>query len=506
MPASDDAGRRAAPSGADRPGRRELWCLAGLCALAAARVFFGAAALPFFADNDEHAHFDLVHKFARGLWPDQRVTVLDEGTVKAMIYHASPEFLNKPKDSGDGPAFPPPVRDRVEQPGTKSTIHTSYVRFAGMPNHEAYEPPVYYALAAAWSRCGRASGLSEPSEVYWVRFLNVPLFAALVACAYAFCRPYFGRDVALGTAALTAFFPNTVFFTVSNDVPGPLAVLLALLLLVRWVERPGPGLAVAAGAMAAAALLVKLSNAAALAAVAVAVLVRARRAGGPGKALAEAWPLVLSAALPLLVWGLRNKLVLGGWTGTGGRLLVRGLTPKPWGELFDHPLFTPGGLVAFLGALCASFFRGDLQWWGEAVSFLPSKVFFQVSTALLPPLGLVAAFRRGRNEPGVRLAGGMAALVMVASVGELAVMSLLFRFKPNTFPSQDFPFYWFGRLASGALVPLLALYALGLWALTGRRTGLFAAGVAAAVVMMALGQWAYLKPTVASQYNWFHLP
>jgi len=33
--------------------------------------------LPFFADTDEQAHFDLVHKFARGNWPEHLRTPRD---------------------------------------------------------------------------------------------------------------------------------------------------------------------------------------------------------------------------------------------------------------------------------------------------------------------------------------------------------------------------------------------------------------------------------------------
>jgi 4-amino-4-deoxy-L-arabinose transferase-like glycosyltransferase len=482
--------------------------VAALCLLGAARISFATAALPLFTDTDEPAHFDLVRKLARGYWPNQPVEHLDPDTARAMTLHGTFEYTFEPHDTGAYPVFEKPVRDWRKDRILTQWVRTQYGTITKSPNQEAYEPPVYYALAAAWYRLGRALGLSEPRAIYWVRFLNVPLYGALVAAAYAFGRPYFGRDTALAAAALTAFFPNTVYFQMSNDVLSPLAGVLALLLLLRWYrsDRPGPLLSAAAGAMAATALLVKLSNAAILVALAAVVLLRLRHERRPGKVLAESWLLLASAALPLALWVLRNRLVLGTWSGAGGRLAARNLHTKPFSELLNHPMFTEAGPPEFLCRLCDSFFRGDANWHGAVTYFEPSRVFFLVTAALLPVVGLVAALRRARQDPDGRLAAGMAALVVVASVGELAFLSLLVIFPDLKFPpSRQFPFYTFGRLTGGALVPFLTLYASGVKALLGRWPRLFAGAVAAAVVMMILGQWAFLGPALASPFNWYHI-
>jgi hypothetical protein len=514
---------RVGPEPGGRPSRRELWWISALCLLAAGRIFFGAAALPFFADTDEDAHFDLIHKFARGHWPDKLKVLLDADTIKVMILDGTTEFRFRAEDwggSGKLPPrigdqlsrpdakFPPPVRERLSRPDTRDYINSANLNLKRHLNHEAQSPPAYYALAAVWYNLGHALGLSEASCVYWVRFLNVPLYAALVAFAFVFCRPYLGCDTALGVAALTAFFPNPVFFSISNDVLSPLVVLLTLLLLLRWYgrERPGKWLAAAAGAMAATAVLVKLTNGSALVAVGAVVLLRLRRDGRPGKLLSEAWPLLLSAALPLFLWGLRNRLVLGDWSGAGGRMVMRGLKMKPAAELLHHPIFTAGGLRDFLKALCVSFFGGDMNWHAQGLHFMPSEEFFKVTAGLLPVVGLVAAVYYGRREPRARLVALMSAIVVVASVAELSALSLRFDFDKTNYPSRDFPFYAYGRLAAGGLVPFLTLYALGTRMLVGRRPLLFAAAVTVEVAMMILGQWAFLKLTIDSQYNWFHLP
>src|ERR1700687_3489444 len=58
-------------------------------------------------------------------------------------------------------------------------------------NHEETEPPLYYALAGAWWNIGRAFGLHGGFLLYWVRFLNVPMAAALVWLASIAARIVF---------------------------------------------------------------------------------------------------------------------------------------------------------------------------------------------------------------------------------------------------------------------------------------------------------------------------
>jgi hypothetical protein len=527
VPTSDKTGRPSArakqhasgPPSADSPATRpeasvstftpryELWALVAICLLAAARVFFGAAALPFFADTDEQAHFDLVHKLARGYWPAGEVERRDTETAEVAIFNHSPEFSIAPDDYPRG-QFPPPVR--TWPAGQEKTAYVAYLRnlLHEQPNHEAHSPPVYYALAGLWYDLGRLLGPSRPETVYWVRFFNAPLYAALVATAYALCRPYFGRDNALAVAALTAFFPNTVFFTVNSDVLSPLAVALTLLLVLRWYEREQPGwrLPAAAGAVAAAAVLVKLTNAAVLVVMAAVILVRFRRDRQPVKLLRESWPLLLTASLPLLLWGVRNRMTLGDWTGTSAKVRQLTWTPKPLTELLNHPIFTPNKLAAFLTKLTTNFFDGDANWHGGPARSAAADWFFLATSALLPAVGLAVAVRYGAQEPRARFFALMSALAVVSFFGVLVFLSMRFDFGECAFPSRDFPFFTSGRLVSGALVPFLALYAYGVGALVGRRPALIAGATAVAVSMMVLGQLAYVTPALSSQYNWFHLP
>jgi uncharacterized membrane protein len=484
--------------------------VAALCTVAAARILFGAAALPFFADTDENAHFDLIHKFARGEWPSKPYALHDPEVVEVWIFDSSPEFLNAPGTLGVEGGFPPPVRDWQRSAATETYLRSERASpgRGKLPNHEAHEPPVYYAVATVWYSLGRAFGMSAASAVYWVRFLNVPLFAALVALAFIFCRPYFGRDVALAVAALTAFFPNTVFFTINADVLSPLQVLVTLLLLLRWYEakQPGPWLAAAAGSMAAVSVMVKLTNAAVMVVAGAVIVLRLWRDRQLRKGILESLPLTLCAAVPPFLWCLRNRLVLGDWSGSAAKIQIQTWTPKPLNELLDHPLFTPSGSLAFLKALCISFFGGDSHWHAKPVEFKPADNFFLATSALLPVIGLWTALRNVHGHPRVRLVVGICALLVVTYLSELALLSLRWDFGRNPFPSRAFPFFAFGRLAAGCLVPFLVLYVYGIQTLVDRRQSLLMAAVAFVISLMVMGQAAYLRLTISSEYNWFHLP
>src|SRR5271170_1936038 len=81
------------------------WDVVALCLVGALRIFIGAAGLPLFNDVDEQAHFDLVHKYARGYWPVKPRETWDQETVRVQSFYGSPEYRNEPGASG----FSPPL-------------------------------------------------------------------------------------------------------------------------------------------------------------------------------------------------------------------------------------------------------------------------------------------------------------------------------------------------------------------------------------------------------------
>jgi hypothetical protein len=500
-----DTGTTAAGAPAPQP-KSERWALLFLCVVGAGRIFYGAATLPFFADTDEQFHFDLVHKFARGHWPSNPKEFWDPEVVDVAVFGHSPEFQAGPSDYPVG-RFPPPVRDWPGGLEKTRYVATLRAQLLHTPNHEAHSPPVYYALAGLWYDIGRIFGMSGAFGVYWVRFLNVPVFAGLVATAYALCRPSLGRDTAVAAAALTAFFPNNIFFTINSDVLSPLTAALTLVLVLRWYEsdEPAPAMAAGTGAMAAAAVLVKLTNAAVLVVVAFAVLAKFVRDRHLTKTLRSVWPMVVCAAIPLALWGARNRLVLGDWTATSAKVEELTWTPKPLNELLDHPIFTADGLRTYLTRLTVQFFNGDANWHKHPARADAADYFFLATSALLPVVGFVGALWRGSREPQARFTAGLAAIAVVSFLGVLTYLSMRFDFGRCDFPSRQFPFFTSGRLISGGMVPLLVLYVLGIQTLLGRRTALVAPAVVATAAMMIWAQAPFLRLAAESQYNWFRL-
>jgi hypothetical protein len=380
-------------------------------------------------------------------------------------------------------------------------------------SHEAHSPPLYYALAAAWYKLGQFAGLSPPRAAYWVRFFNIPLCIALIVATFGFCRAYFPWWIALTAPMLVAFFPSNMFFCIGSDVLSPLAVLLALWALLRWHDEPANTLrSITAGLAVAAAILVKLTNVAVLVACGVVVIFRIlgdRRKSKEHRCdLRQPLLVLVSAGAPLAAWMLRNRIVLGDWTGNADKVRTLGWHVKPWGQLLDHPFFSFAGQQLFWRENIKSYFRGDLFWNGViAMDYLPCTVFycFSVLVALIGTAAILIRHRRGADTSIYRVAM-LSALMIVVSALLPVWLSLRFDFGDCVYPSRSYPYFTSGRLISGTLVPVLALFAYGVAVVTRRRKLATAAVIGVSVVMMVLPQIAFFAQVVRSPYNWFHIP
>ena len=214
---------------------------------------------------------------------------------RLLVMYSSREFLVPPESFPEG-VYPPPPWTLSLTASRDAYVEDLTAVFGRWVNHEAHSPPLYYGLAAVWYDLGRLVGLHGPYAAYWVRFLNIPLYVALIVAAYGFCRAYFSPTVALAVPALVAVFPSTVFFGINNDVLSPLMLLLALWLLLRWhAELASAWLSIAAGFAVSATVLVKLSNIAVLAACGVVALSGLYGAWKAGQFQAEMLPGFASA-------------------------------------------------------------------------------------------------------------------------------------------------------------------------------------------------------------------
>ncbi len=215
---------------------------------------------------------------------------------------------------------------------------------AALPSHEAAQPPLYYALAAAVISPFDQSNLEAISKLnpdwfdrevnpdfvsvtnlhehtaaerfpyqgaVWgvraARLLSTLLGALTVLCVYGVARLLRRNDALTGVlaAAFTAFNPKFIHVSsiVSNDIGVICAASLCCLLLCRALAQAAPSrrLLLALGASAGAAVLCKLGGLALLPAVAIAALDRApavlaRRAAliGLGFLLVSGWWLALN--------------------------------------------------------------------------------------------------------------------------------------------------------------------------------------------------------------------
>jgi hypothetical protein len=491
-------------------GKERLLVLA-LCVMAAIRVFVFSAAFPFFNNVDEQAHFDLVVKYSRGHIPRS----LDPLSAESAYYiarYGTPEFVVRP-DQFPGGRFPPPIWtlpfERV-----RNIIESNETAWQTDINHEASQPPLYYALGGLWLRLGQWFGLEGEHLLYWIRFLNVFLIAGLVWLSFVTARMIFPerRCVRLGVPLLAAFLPQDTFYSVQSDVLSPLCFGVAFVCLARVLrdEVPSARVAVIAGLAVAATGLVKTSNLPLVAVAAVVVVFKVWRlikAGRLRAASSRLALLALCAALPIGGWLAWNRFTFGDFTGSAQKIERLGWTLKPFSDWWQHPIFAPHGLGTFWSELMASFWRGEFVWHGQPLASPTVDAFYWISSAILIGLGVASLLARTDAIRPQRPALWFGFWSLAASIALLVVLSVAFDFGNCLAPSREHPYFTAGRLVSGALIPFLLLYVRGLdWALSragNDRPQLFV--LVGIVLLMTISEIVVSSPAFYSKYNWFHL-
>ena len=480
-----------------------------LCCLAAIRVFVYSAAFPFFNNVDEVFHFDLVLKYSHGLVP-RKLDLVSLEASKYMSLYASPEYLMTPQQFQLG-RFPFPIWAGTEQAKSAMVARGANTR---LPNFESSQAPLYYAIAALWLLLGRLFGLAGGMLLYWIRFLNVFLAAALVWLGFAAARLIFPerRFVRLGVPALLAVFPQDTFYAIQNDVLSPLCFGIAFIALVRWLRAdvPSARLGLCTGLSLAVVCLVKVSSLPLVAVGAVAVLIgawRLARAGRLRAALPALTLALLSAGLPIVCWAAWNLHNFGDITGAALKVEMLGWTRRPISQWLDHPIFTLEGLWYFWSTLMASFWRGEFVWEMETLALPAVDAFYWISSAVLVGVAMIGLFPRfaPASKP-LREALWLSFCAFIASVGYLALLSIVFDYGKCVYPSRAYPYFTSGRLLDGALIPFLLVYLYGLeWAAKRLKSeGLLWWVLAGMVVVIAGSQIALDRVVFPSQWNWFH--
>lgn len=479
------------------------------CLLAGLHAFIFSAAFPTFNINDEDSHYDLVIKYSHGDVPRGMENPTDEWLRYYALYGTA-EYFVRP-ESMRGGVYPPPLwtlpPDKIERilPRLMATGHQL--------NHESSQPPLYYLLAGGWWHVGQWLGLHDGRLLYWLRFLDVVLVPLLVWLGYVAARLAFPerKFLHLGVPALIACMPQTVFYSVTNDILSPICFGLVFICLLRWRESapPGPRLGILLGLALAATFLTKMANLPLLAVAGLFLLVDCGRLAKTGKLRASLPALIctaLFAGVPIVWWMFRTRRYFGDFTGSEAKIRLGGWTHKSFAEWFQHPLFTPKGTWIFCHDLLATFWRGEFLWHREPLANPVVDAICVFITLGLLAVALVSVCRRSKPLPG-RQTLWFCFLTFLATAAFLGFLSLIYDFHTCYYPSREHPYFTSGRLMLGALIPFLLLFLHGLDVAMNPVKNWLARPLVVAGLMLFLlvAETAVDWPIFFSQYNWFHL-
>ena len=411
----------------------------------------------------------------------------------------------------DGNLPPPPWTQSVEE--MRRGLAVNAPAWQAQTNYEVSQPPLYYALAGLWWRGGQWFGFHSGFLLYWLRFLNIVLVVALVWLGYLTARLVFPENLflRLGVSAMIAFFPQTAFYSIQNDVLSPLCFGAVFICLLRFsnAEVPGVWLGTATGLALAATFLTKMTNVPLLAVsgifIAWKIFTMARE-----KKLRAALPALAAlfsfAASPAVGWTAWCRYNFGDFTGSKLKMDHFGWTYKPLGEWEHHPIFSPGGAWTYLRGELVTFWQTEFTWHDEPIASYALNNIYVAMTLFLLSLAVIFLFQRS-TAPSQRKALWLAFASFMASLVFFALASIIYDFHDCPNPSREHPYFRAGRMLLGALIPFLLLFVYGLdraLSFTKRRWPRWLA-LAGIVLFMLISEIVTDRPAFSNEYNWFHL-
>jgi 4-amino-4-deoxy-L-arabinose transferase-like glycosyltransferase len=476
--------------------RREQYLVVGLCLVGAIRVFIFCAAFPFFNNVDEKSHFDLVFKYSRGHLPVEPLEKFDPDAAEIIASCNTGGYFVKPG------FFTPEERDK------NASLWKIF------PNLETWAWPVYYILAGFWCWLGKIFHPTDLHLLYWIRFLNVLLMAALVWVSYVFSRKFLqtNSQMRIALPLMVAFFPQDIFFAITADVLSPLLFAAAMVMLLAiYTEEKNWQYHFLAGLAVAATFLTKASNIAIVLLAAVLFLNEMQRAVRQKRLKSKIVSLSVFASasiMPVALWLGRNYVLFGDFSGAAASIEARTWTAKPFKEMLNHQILMPRGASYFLAELTRTFWRGEFIWNNERIASGFMDWFYIISSALFISTSIIGfAFGKRKADSSYRAALSSGLLVIVVSVVFLAVMSMRYDFGQCFYPSREKPYFTSGRLIAGAILPFLLLYIDGLYRFLSKlrleRYLFIAVAIIAGIVTTSeiILSW----PVFVSPYNWFYI-
>jgi len=485
-----------------------------LCVLAGLRIFVFAAAFPFFNNVDEQAHFDLVYKYAHGRIP-HTLEHFSPGSSRLIVLYGSPEYFYEPNQF-PYQKTPPPLWSFPDTPEYRILEERSVSFWSNMVNHEATQPPVYYMAAAAWYKLGKVLGVGGGQELYWLRFLNIFVYVLLLWGSFAYVKKLFPANILLrfGVPLMLVAFPQDVMYTINNDILSPLFFMMGFfgLMGICLSESKSYKFYLITGLMIACSFLTKVSNVAILGLFGVILLLRIKKVAKLKKLRMELPKIVLAFSatlIPIALWEGTNYFILGGITGSSEVIKMSGWTVKPFGEIWNHPIFSLTGMVTFWNGLMTTFWRGELVWYKTALASRAFDLFYSVSSFLFIVAAATGLILHRQTTPSEeRFVYSMILLAAGLSILFLVGVSISYDFNGWYYPSRAYPYLTSGRLISGTLVPFLMLYLNGLSYILSkfRLSRYWAVVVLIIAVLITVSEVVLSYPVFKSQYNWFHLP
>jgi hypothetical protein len=494
---------------------RETQFVVALAAFAFLHVFAFSSALPFFNGIDEHLHFDLVQKYSRGFLPGSGGAAFDATTIAFLSEYGSPEYLRGPEVYESG-RVPTPEEMRAKRPLGSPTYRALVRYYTSRTNIEAEAPPTYYALGGAWMKLGRMFGLERMQLLYWTRWLNPLLAAAVVVLTYRFLRPRYPADSfrRLGPCVFLAGYPNDLQYGVTPDVLSIGLGALCFFGLVRMREAPRrTAVSIATGLVVGLAFLNKYPNVIFASAAFVLFLMALREAS---RARTLRWELLhwsslwLTAAGPAFWWLERNLRLLGSLSGAHRKVAAMGWSYNGLDQILAHPILGVRAWFEFVPTLLRTFWQGEFAWHGLSTHGPAVDTMYIATSIVFLGAAIAGWLRAGRAGRASLRPEGIALLLLAAGVAVLVVLSTLFDYGREEGPlSRAFPYFASGRLIAGTVVPFAILYCNGIervwsrapvpWAQRGQWL------VLCGVLAIALGwQLTVFHDAFGSSWNWYN--
>jgi hypothetical protein len=481
-----------------------------LAVVACIRVDVYASAFPFFHNIDEHRHADRVLKYARGYWPEAELPPIEPHLAELIARYGTPEYTS-PRDRFPQGAPPPTPPERMTGL-VRALFEEKLVRLREMESVDAQQPPLYPLVAGLWYRLGQRLGFTEIAGLYFVRWLNGAILAALVVSSWRFLLRSHPDEphIRLGVLLWIAFYPSSVFYGISDDVGMPLLGGLAFAWIVL-ATAPGdtrPLLLTAAGGVFALALLEKWYALSFLSVAAFLALAQLRGAVRRGSTRHEmlAWSLfALAAGAPVALWISRNLAVSGDALGMALKSRHIGIAAVPPSLWIEHPLFHSWGSLPFFSGMISTFWRGEVGWYKQPIRSVWLDAGYDATTIAALALAALAC-RRGS---ATRRVDGAALVAVFTAFAMLAAMSIAYQLDPIQWAGRK---YWStGRYCAWAVLPFAIAYVRGVDVAcrpvpTRLRPLAFWVLLGAILGASTLGGILLTRPVFASSWNWYHLP